>query len=173
MDCAFGRDRNLRESADQSLADFSSTPAGVLALQVQNVILYLKRKLIGVAIGTAASVGESLNTAFLITIEDLVAGLTGNPKLSAKVRHRLAGQLASHKLHPLVHDRTLLPRHFSLPIMGGSVTHVSGTMCYPCLRPLIFEHQALLPIHLRTDRVAFDRLSWSGQIPSMLICSFL
>jgi hypothetical protein len=82
---------NARESADQAIANFASTPGGVLTLHVQNEVLYLKRKLVGVPIGTPASVGEPLNTTFLITIEDLVTGLTGNPKLSAKVRHRLAG----------------------------------------------------------------------------------
>jgi hypothetical protein len=55
VDGAFGRDRNTRESAEQSLADFASPPAGVLALQVQNVTLYLKRELVGVAIRAPAS----------------------------------------------------------------------------------------------------------------------
>ena len=82
---------NSGESADQALADLASTPAGVLALHVQDVVLHLKRKLIGIAIGTSASVGQPLNAAFLVAIEDLVAGLAGNPELPAKFRHRLAG----------------------------------------------------------------------------------
>ena len=85
-------DRNPRKSANQALANFASTPAGMLTLPVQDKVFHLKRKLVGVAIGTAAAVGEPLNAAFLITIEDLVAGLTGNPKLSAQFRHRLAGE---------------------------------------------------------------------------------
>jgi hypothetical protein len=63
----------------------------VLPLNVQNVVLHLKRKLVGIAIGTPASVGEPVNAAFLIAIEDLVAGLAGDAKLPAKFRHRLAG----------------------------------------------------------------------------------
>src|ERR1700683_3375216 len=42
----------------------------------------------------------------------------------------------SHKLQSFIHCRTLLPRHHSLPFTGKSVTYVSGTMCYLCLRPL-------------------------------------
>ena len=38
-----------------------------------------------------ASIGEALNAAFLIAIEDLIAGFARNPKLPAKFRHRLAG----------------------------------------------------------------------------------
>jgi hypothetical protein len=39
----------------------------------------------------SASVREPLHAAFLITIEDLIAGLAGDAKLPAKFRHRLAG----------------------------------------------------------------------------------
>jgi len=61
------------ESTEQALANFASTPAGVLVLDVQNVVLDLKGKLVGLAIATPASVGEPVNAAFLIAIEDLVA----------------------------------------------------------------------------------------------------
>ena len=80
VDGAFGRDGNTREPAKQALTDFASTPAGVLPLDVQNVVLHLKRKLVGIAIGTTASVGKPVNAAFLIAIEDLVAGLAGDAK---------------------------------------------------------------------------------------------
>jgi hypothetical protein len=52
-----------------------------------------------------------VNAAFLIAIEDLVAGLAGNPELSAQIRHGLTREPASHELDSLIHDRTLLPRH--------------------------------------------------------------
>jgi hypothetical protein len=93
----------------------------VLALHVQDVVLHLKGKLVGVAIGTAAAIGESLDPALLIAVEDLVAGFARDAKLSAKFRHRFAGQSASHKLMSLIHDRTLLPRHSLLPKRGKSV----------------------------------------------------
>src|SRR5215470_7130458 len=91
MDGTVGRNFDPRKSADQPLANLSSTPGGVLVLQVQDVILYLEGQLVRIVMGTPASICEPLNAAFLITIEDLVTRLTGNPKLSAKFRHRLAG----------------------------------------------------------------------------------
>jgi hypothetical protein len=90
MDGAFGGKGNLGESTEQALANFASTPTGVLVLHVQNVVLDLKGKLVGVAIGTPASVGEPVNPALLVAIEDLVAGLAGYPELPAKFRHGLA-----------------------------------------------------------------------------------
>src|SRR5258708_21572657 len=54
-------------TAAQALADFTSTPAGALVLHVQDVVLHLKGKLMGVAIGTTASIRQPLHSAFLIT----------------------------------------------------------------------------------------------------------
>src|SRR5713101_2918410 len=115
MNGAFGRYRDTGEPADQALSDLTSTPGGVLALHVQDIVLHLKRKLVGIPIGTPASVGQPLNATFLIAIEDLITRLAGDRELSAEFRHRLAGSPASHKLQPFVHHRTLLPRHHSLP----------------------------------------------------------
>src|ERR1051325_2031919 len=88
---AFRGDGNTGKSAEQTLANLASTPAGVLVLHVQNEVLKLKRKLVGVTIRAAASVGKPLNAALLVTIEDLVAGFARDAKLPAKFRHRLAG----------------------------------------------------------------------------------
>src|SRR3984957_10707656 len=134
MDGTFRRDGNTGEPAQQALTDFASTPAGVLVLYVQDEVFDLERKLVGVAIRTSASVREPLHAAFLITIEDLIAGLAGDAKLPAKFRHRLARQPASHKLPSFIHCRTLLPRHRSLPLREKvspmcpvqCVTYVSG-----------------------------------------------
>src|SRR5580704_14110499 len=91
MDGTFGRAGNSGEPAQQALTDFASTPAGVLVLYVQDEVFDLERKLVGIAIRSSASVREPLHTAFLITIEDLIAGLAGDAKLPAKFCHRLAG----------------------------------------------------------------------------------
>jgi hypothetical protein len=48
---AFSRELDPGETAEKALANFTSTPAGVLVLHVQDVVLHLKRKLMGVAIG--------------------------------------------------------------------------------------------------------------------------
>src|SRR6266849_2019061 len=91
MDGAFCRYRDTGEPANQAFSNLTGTPAGVLALNVQDKVLHLKRKLMGIPTGTAASVGQPLNSAFLVAIEDLVAGLTGDSELPAEFRHRLAG----------------------------------------------------------------------------------
>src|SRR5579864_3175085 len=77
-----------------------------------------------------------MNAAFLVPIDDLVAGLAGDPKLAAQFRHRLASQPTSDKPHSLVYHRTLPPGHRPSPFQGRSVTHVSGTICYLSLRSL-------------------------------------
>ena len=51
----------------------------MLALHVQDVVLDLKRQLVRIVMGAPTSVGQPLNAAFLIAIEDLVARLTGDP----------------------------------------------------------------------------------------------
>jgi hypothetical protein len=58
---------------------------------IQNKVFHLERKLVGVAVGTAAPICEPLQATFLIAIEDLVTGLAGDPELPAKFRYRLAG----------------------------------------------------------------------------------
>src|SRR2546429_2175495 len=70
---------------------FYERPAGVLALHVEDVILHLKGKLVGIPKGTSAPIGQSLYPAFLVAIEDLVAGFAGDSELPAQFRHWLAG----------------------------------------------------------------------------------
>jgi hypothetical protein len=89
MDGAFGGEFDVREAAQQPLADLASAPAGMLILHVQDIVLHLKRELVGVAIRTTAAIGESLHPALLIAIEDLVAGFARNPEFPAQLRHRL------------------------------------------------------------------------------------
>jgi hypothetical protein len=48
---------NSRKSPDQALSNLPRAPTGVLALHVQDVGLHLERKLMGIAIRAAASVG--------------------------------------------------------------------------------------------------------------------
>src|SRR5215472_3377889 len=86
MDGAFGRDGDARESTEQPLADLAGTPAGVLALHVQDVVLDLEGELMCVVMGATTSVGQPLHAAILVAFENLVAGLTGDPKLTAKIR---------------------------------------------------------------------------------------
>jgi hypothetical protein len=73
-------DGNPGEPARQALANFARSPAGVFTLHIENVVLDLKGELVGVAIRTSAAIGESMNAAFLVPIDDLVAGPAGDPK---------------------------------------------------------------------------------------------
>src|ERR1700736_4762777 len=91
MDGAFGRDFDVGESADQALSDLTGAPAGVLTLHVQDKVLHLNGKLVGIPIGTAAPVRQPLNAAFLIAVEDFVPCFTGDSELPAKFAHPLAG----------------------------------------------------------------------------------
>src|SRR6202041_150398 len=110
MDGALGRNLDVRESPDQALANFPSAPAGVLPLHVQDEVLHLKRQLIGIAIGTTASVGQSFPPATLVAIKDLVAGLGGDANPPERSRQWLAGQAGGPELHSLLHPPTPLPK---------------------------------------------------------------
>src|SRR5260370_8988742 len=115
MNRAFGGDGDVGEPPDQALADLTGAPTGVFALHVQDKVLHLKRELMSIAIGAAASVRQPLNAAFLIAIEDLVAGFAGNSELPAELGHRLAIYLSCHNLQTLLPHRTILPSPPSLP----------------------------------------------------------
>jgi hypothetical protein len=63
MDGAFGRDLDPGESPRQALSDLARTPAGMLALDVEDVVLDLKGELMGIPIRTSAPVGQLATTA--------------------------------------------------------------------------------------------------------------
>jgi hypothetical protein len=69
----------------------------------------------GIPIRTAASVGEPLNSTFLVAIEDLIASLAGDSELPAKLGQWLAGYPASPAMQSLKHYRTHLTRDSSHP----------------------------------------------------------
>src|SRR6202171_5338386 len=98
MNGTFGRNLNTGKSANQALANLTSSPGSVLALHVQDIVFHLKRKVMGIVTGTPAPVSQPLNATFLIAIEDLVAGLARDRELSAEFRHRLPGSPGRHQL---------------------------------------------------------------------------
>src|SRR5215472_14468030 len=111
MDRAPCGEGSIGKPAPQALTNFPRAPAGVLALHVEDEVFDLKGQLVGVAIRPPAAIGEPLKAALLIPIDDLIAGLARDPKRAAQVRHRLARQPPSDKLHSLVYHRTLPPGH--------------------------------------------------------------
>jgi hypothetical protein len=68
----------------------------MLALDVEDVVLDLKGELMGIPIRTSAPVGQPLNSAFLETLEDLVAVLTGDPELNCTVPPLARQQASTH-----------------------------------------------------------------------------
>src|SRR5215469_4724156 len=79
MDRTFSGNFDARESAQQALSDFTGTPARVLLLHVQNIVLYLKRQLVRIVMRSTAAVGQPLHPTFVVAIEDLVTGFAEMP----------------------------------------------------------------------------------------------
>ena len=88
VDRALGRNPDVAvQSADQELADLTGTPMGLVALGRDDQALDLPRQLVGVANRSARTVGQGLQTVFLIALEDLVAGLARNAERATDLAH--------------------------------------------------------------------------------------
>jgi hypothetical protein len=64
---------------------------------------------------------EPFQTATVIAIKDLVAGLARDPEPAAQHRHLLAVQQPGNEFHSFIHLVTLLPGHFALLAKGPIV----------------------------------------------------
>ena len=111
--------------AAQLLADLGCTPTRVLAPQSHNQRFDLNRQLVGLPIGSPATVGQPYGAEVLVALEELVAGLARDLELTAQDRHLFATEETGHKPDAFVHLGTLLPRHFALRKVQK---------CYPCVR---------------------------------------
>src|SRR5258708_16587230 len=157
MDGALGRDPDIAvQWANQELANVASTPMRLLALEGDDQALDLGWQLVGVAHGAARAMPQRCDPAILVALEDLVAGLAGDPELPADFGHRFAIEQFRHKPQALIHYRTLLPRHKHLPHEAGK--------CYLCVR------YALLPMSraaqsLRIVRGLFCFSDWKLPVP--------
>ncbi len=79
-------------------------------------------QLVGVSSGPPGTIREPLQPAFLIALEDLVAGLARDPELPAQPGHALAIFEPNHETYAFVHNRTFLPWHpTSRPLPGEKV----------------------------------------------------
>ena len=99
----------------QLLADLRGAPARPFALQLHDQLLDLERQLIGLPVRPAAAIGQAVQPAVLVALEDLVAGLARDIELPAQRRHLLAVEQPGHEPETFIHLGTLLPRHFALP----------------------------------------------------------
>ena len=101
--------------APELLPDFRRTPARSLPLELNDHLLNLKRQLVRLPVGPPTAIGQSLEPAILIALEDLVAGLARDIELAAQGRHLLAIEQSRYESETFIHLVTLLPGHFALP----------------------------------------------------------
>src|ERR1700676_318273 len=127
VDGAAGRDLYFtRKSSEEALPDLAGAPAGFLAFTGDDGRFDLLGQLVGVSMGAPGAIREPLQSAFLITLEDLVARFARDLKLPAQGRHALAIFEPNHESYAFVHNRTFLPWHPTAPL--------TGKKCNPCLR---------------------------------------
>src|SRR5580693_1039900 len=114
--------RNLHfagQSSEEALPDLAGAPVRFLTLGRYDGRFDLLGQLIGIAVGAPGPIREPLQSAFLITLEDLVPGFAGDLKLAAQRGHTLAVLKPDHETYAFVHNRTFLPWHpTSRPLPG-------------------------------------------------------
>jgi hypothetical protein len=98
----------------------------MLLLDAQDHPLDLKWQLVGLPVRCLAAIVEPIEAAFLVAIEDLVAGDPGDPELAAHGCHFLAFQEPGYETEAFVHGFTLIPRHPGAPPNAECVNQVLG-----------------------------------------------
>src|ERR1700722_15724581 len=91
---ADGRQLDIAAAPAQLLANFRSTPAGVLLLKLHDGRLDMEWQAIGVPIGPAGAVSEPLQGKVLEAFKDLIAGLARDIELSTHRGHVFALDVA-------------------------------------------------------------------------------
>ena len=112
-----GADRGRLHIAMQPselVADLGSAPARSLALEGYDQLLDRERQLVGMPVRPATAINQSVQSAVLVPLEDLVAGLARDSELAAQDCHFLAVEQSRYESETSIHLVTLLPRHFAL-----------------------------------------------------------
>src|SRR5580692_11587560 len=110
--------RNLHltgKATQQAFADLARAPVGLFPFEIQNGGLHLLRQLVAVTPGPAGTIRQRFQTGLFIALEYLITGLARDGELATERDHLLPVQQAPHKTNTFIHNRTLLPRHHSLP----------------------------------------------------------
>jgi hypothetical protein len=90
MDGADRRDADVAsETPDEQFADLAGAPVRLLAFGGDDQAFHLDWQLVGIAHRPARAVGERHRTLLPIAVEQLVAGLAGDPEGPADLAHRL------------------------------------------------------------------------------------
>ena len=150
VDRAHRRRRDHRVLADQLVADLRRAPGRVLLLDAEDRPLDLKRQLVGLPIRGLAAIVEPVEAAFLVAIEDLVAGDPGDAELAAHWRHLLAFQQAGYEAEAFIHRFTLVPGHLGAP--------PNAEMCKPCARNASASYLSISSSTAYTSRSQDSRL---------------
>ncbi len=111
MNRAGRRRGESRVFSDEQLPDLGRPPAGLLLLESNDGTLGLRRQLVGLPIRSPAAIRQAQDPDIPVPLPDLVAGLPGDPELTAQRGHLVAFRQPDHELHPLVHGAALFPRH--------------------------------------------------------------
>src|ERR1700722_9399372 len=107
---AAGRDFYFRgQSSQEALPDLAGAPVRFFAPGRYDGRFDLLGQLVGVSMGAPGPIREPLQSALLITLEDLVAGFPGNLKLAAQCGHALTVFEPDHETYTFIHNRTFLP----------------------------------------------------------------
>src|SRR5580704_918803 len=134
-----------RQSSKEALPDLAGAPVRFLALGGDDGRFELLGQLVCISVGAPGTIREPLQSAFLITLKDLVAGFAGDLKLAAQRGHALPVFEPNHESYAFVHNRTFLPWH-------PTPAPFQGKKCNPCLRYVLLPMCRAAHKQILTDR---------------------
>ena len=107
--------------------NLGSSPIRLLSLNLDQGPFQLFGQLVSEAMRLAAPIHKGVSSGVLIAVPNLVARLSGYPKLLTQTAHGLPIQQPRYESHSLVHHTGLLPWHLWVPPKRS-------LMCYLCVR---------------------------------------
>ena len=102
--------------AQQLLSNLGCAPVRMLLFDSQYRSLKLKRESIGMTVGSATTIFESIQA-----------------DIFTDCSHLLAVEKPGHKFHSFIHTITLIPWHLGASQIPLCVTYVSGIICNLCV----------------------------------------
>ncbi len=85
------------QPAHQQFPDLARAPVRLVAPGLDDQPLDLVGQLVGVSDRSPRAIAKRFKTLLLVAVEDLVAGLAGNPELPAHIAHAFSFQKAGHE----------------------------------------------------------------------------
>ncbi len=100
---------HVRIACSEALADLDGSPVRVFFFEVHDQLLDLHRQLVGMPVGPAGSIGQTIDATVLVAVIDLVAGLACNAKLTGQPGHFLAIESLNSVIRKAIKKRKLFP----------------------------------------------------------------